>query len=166
LATFASAVSVIYGRRFADVAPEVAAAGTLTCAAVVLVPLCLLVEAPWHTAPSVASLTALGTNAVVATAFGFVIYFRLICTIGSMGTASAGYLKPGVGVLIGCTLMGEPLTWTLAIGLLAILFGVAAINGKSSVPLLLDAIRRASDRFRRRARPRSLAVAGNGTERR
>src|SRR2546425_1848643 len=143
LATFASAVSVIYGRRFADVAPEVAAAGMLTCAAVVLVPLCLLVEAPWHTAPSVASLTALGANAVVATAFGFAIYFRLIRTIGSMGTASAGYLKPGVGVLIGCTLMGEPLTWTLAIGLLAILVGVAAINGKASVPLLLDAIKRA-----------------------
>ncbi len=166
LATFSSAVSVIYGRRFADVAPEVAAAGMLTCAAVVLVPLCVLTEAPWHSAPSAASLTALGANAVVATAFGFVIYFRLIRTIGSMGTASAGYLKPGVGVLIGCTLMGEPLTWTLAIGLLAILFGVAAINGKASVPLLLDAIKRASNRFRRRAPSGSLVVAGNGTERR
>ncbi len=164
LATFSSAVSVIYGRRFADVAPEVAAAGMLTCAAIVLVPLCLLVEAPWHAAPSVASLTALGANAVVATAFGFVIYFRLIRTIGSMGTASIGYLKPAVGVLIGCALLGEPLTWTLAVGLLAILFGVAAINGKVSVPLLLDAIKRGKDRLRRRAGP--LAVAGNGTERR
>jgi drug/metabolite transporter (DMT)-like permease len=166
LATFASAVSVIYGRRFADVAPEVVAAGMLTCAAVMLVPLCLLLEAPWHTAPSAASLTALAANAVVATAFGFVIYFRLIRTIGSMGTASIGYLKPGVGVLIGCALMGEPLTRTMAIGLLAILFGVAAINGKASVPLLLNAFKRASDRLRRRASSGSLAVAGNRPERR
>jgi drug/metabolite transporter (DMT)-like permease len=134
LASFSSAVSVIYGRRFAEVAPEIAAAGMLTSAAVVLVPLCLLVEAPWHTAPSIASLTALLINAVVATAIGFVVYFRLIHTIGSMGTASAGYLRPGVGVLIGCALMGESLTWTLALGLLAILFGVAAINENVSVP--------------------------------
>ena len=45
-----------------------------------------------------------------------------------MGTASVGYLKLAVGVLIGCTLMGKSLTWTAAIGLLAILLGVAAIN--------------------------------------
>lgn len=144
LATFSSAVSVIHGRRFADVAPEVVGAGMLTCAAVVLVPLCFLVEAPWRATPSFASLAALFVNAVVATAFGFVVYFRLIRTIGSMGTASVGYLKPGVGVLIGCALMGESLTWMLAFGLLAILFGVAAINGNVSVP-------------------RSLEVAGKGT---
>jgi drug/metabolite transporter (DMT)-like permease len=67
-------------------------------------------------------------NAFVATALGFVVYFRLIRTIGSIGTASVGYLKLAVGVLIGCTLMGESLTWAAAIGLLLILLGVAAIN--------------------------------------
>jgi hypothetical protein len=34
----------------------------------------------------------------------------------------------GVGVLIGCTLMEEALSWSAAIGFLAILVGVAAIN--------------------------------------
>jgi drug/metabolite transporter (DMT)-like permease len=58
LATLSSAVSAIYGRRFVAVAPEIAAAGTLTAAAVVLVPLCLLVEAPLNSAPSAASLVA------------------------------------------------------------------------------------------------------------
>jgi drug/metabolite transporter (DMT)-like permease len=138
LASFSSAVSVIHGRRFAEVTPEVAAAGMLTCAAVVLVPLCFLVDAPWHTAPSFASLAALMVNAVVSTAIGFVVYFRLIHTIGSMGTASVGYLKPGVGVLIGCALMGETVTWTLALGLLAILCGVAAINENVSVSRSLE----------------------------
>ena len=140
LATFSSAVSVIHGRRFAGTDPEVVAAGMLTCAAIVLVPMCLLVEAPWNIAPSAASLVALGSNAVVATAFGFVIYFRLIRTIGSMSTASVGYLKPAVGVLIGCALMGESLTWMLVLGLLAILFGVAAINENVSVLRLLGIV--------------------------
>ncbi len=134
LATVASAVSVIHGRRFADVAPEITAAGTLTSAALVLVPLCFIVEVPLQSVPSAASVAALFVNAIVATAFGFVVYFRLIRTIGSMGTASVGYLKLAVGVLIGCTLMREALTWTAAAGFLAILLGVAAINqGQSSM---------------------------------
>jgi drug/metabolite transporter (DMT)-like permease len=94
--------------------------------------LCFVVEAPFQSAPSAASIAALLLNAFVATAFGFVVYFRLIRTIGSMSTASVGYLKLAVGVLIGCTLMGESLTWTTAMGLLAILVGVVAINQRQS----------------------------------
>jgi len=128
VATMSSAVSAIYGRRFAAVAPQVTAAGALTWAAVVLVPLCFLLEAPLQSAPSAVSVAALLVNALAATALGFVVYFRLIRTIGSMGTASVSYLKPAAGVLIGCTLLGESLSWTAGIGLVAILIGVAAIN--------------------------------------
>jgi drug/metabolite transporter (DMT)-like permease len=129
VATFSSAFSVIYGRRLSGVAPEVVAAGMLTCAAFVMVPLCLVTEAPWQIVPSMKSLLALIINAVIATALGFAVYFRLIGTIGSVGTASVGYLKPAFGVLIGCMLMGESLSWTLTLGLAIILFGVAVING-------------------------------------
>ena len=158
IATFSSAVSVIHGRRFVGAAPETVAAGTLTCAAVVLIPISLLVEAPWHIVPSLRSLAALSANAVIATAFGFVLYFRLIRTIGSMSTASTAYLKPAVSVLIGCLLLGEPFTWILAIGLLAVLFGVAAINDGMSVPLLLNGL----NHLRRRTPVRLLGVAANG----
>jgi drug/metabolite transporter (DMT)-like permease len=133
-ATFSSALSAIYGRRFADIAPEITAAGTLTSAALVLVPLCLLLETPLSAAPSAASLVALTVNGVIATALGFVLYFRLIQTLGSMGVASVGYLKPGFGVLIACTLMGEMVTWTMAGGLIAILIGVVTLNQRTSTP--------------------------------
>jgi drug/metabolite transporter (DMT)-like permease len=132
LATVSIAVGALYGRRFADVAPEVTAAAMLTWAALVLVPLCFLVEAPLSAVPSAASMTALAANAVFGTALAFTLYFRLIRTIGSMGVASVGYLKPAIGVLIGCALMGEPLTWTLALGLAAVIAGVAAINSIGS----------------------------------
>jgi drug/metabolite transporter (DMT)-like permease len=162
LATFSSAISVIHGRRFADLAPETTAAGMLTCAAIMVVPVAVLVETPWHIAPSIASLTALGLNGVVATAFGFVIYFRLIRTIGSMNTASASYLKPGIGVLIGCTLLGEPLTWNLGGGLFAILLAVAVINEKTSICFLSNAIRSARDRLQRREP--SMKITENGAQ--
>jgi drug/metabolite transporter (DMT)-like permease len=133
VATMSSAFSVIYGRHFDSTAPEVVAAGMLTSAAILLLPLGLLVETPWQTSPSAASVAALMLNAIVATAFGFVVYFRLIRTIGSIGTASTSYVKPAIGVLIGCGLLGEPLTWTMVGGLLAILVGVATINAEAPI---------------------------------
>ena len=132
LATFSSAVAVIHGRRFAPIAPEVAAAGTLTWAAVVMTPLCFLFESPLSSKPVTSAFVALVLNAIAATAIGFVIYFRLIRTVGSMSTASVGYLKPAVGMLIGCTFMGEPLTWTAIVGLAAILLGVGIIHQTDS----------------------------------
>jgi drug/metabolite transporter (DMT)-like permease len=128
LATVSSAVAAIQGRRFNDVPPELAAAGTLTCGALVLVPLCFVVDAPLHFTPSAGSIVALLVNAIFATALRSVIYFRLLRTIGSVGTTSVSYLKPAIAVLIGFTLMGEALTWTAMLGVLALLVGVAVIN--------------------------------------
>lgn len=83
-----------------------------------------------------ASVVAMLVNAVVATAFGFVVYFRLIRTIGSLGTASVGYLRPAIGVLIGCLLMHETVSWTQLAGLGAILSSVAFIHQLDSGWLL------------------------------
>jgi drug/metabolite transporter (DMT)-like permease len=129
VATISSAFSVIHGRRFESLAPELAAAGMLTAAAIILVPFSLIVEAPWQISPSTPSMIALLINAIVATALGFAIYFRLIRTVGSIATASVGYLKPAVGVLLGWLIFGESLTLAMALGLLAILLGVAIITG-------------------------------------
>jgi drug/metabolite transporter (DMT)-like permease len=128
LATISSAVAALHGRHFAALPPEVTATGTLTFAAVILVPFSLIFETPLQLTPSAASVAALVVNAIVATALGFVLYFRLIRAIGSMTTASVGYLKPAVGALTGCFLLGETLTWGSVIGLLLILLGVAGIG--------------------------------------
>jgi drug/metabolite transporter (DMT)-like permease len=92
-----------------------------------------MAERPLTVTPSLSSLAALGVSACVSTALAFVIYFRLIRTIGSMGTASVGYLKPAVGVLVGCTLLGESFNLHVSLGLAAILVGVAAMNHKNVV---------------------------------
>jgi drug/metabolite transporter (DMT)-like permease len=131
LASICSAFGVIQGRRFDKVPPEVVAAGMLTSAAIVLLPFSLLLERPWEVSPSAPAVIALLINAVIATALGFAIYFRLIRTVGSMATASVGYLKPAVGVLLGSLVFGEPFTLVMAIGLFAILLGVAIIGGKA-----------------------------------
>lgn len=135
-ATCSSAIGVIYGRRLREITPEFAAATTLTSAAIALVPLSFWLEAPLRTSPSWNSIYALAANAIVATALGFVVYFRLLRTIGSVGTASVGYLKPAVGVLIGWALMTEDVNWKTAAGLAAIVIGVAFINKTETSKLL------------------------------
>ena len=129
-ATLSSAIGAIHARRFTSIAPEVVAAGTLTFATFLLIPLSFVFESPISSTPSTAALAAMATNGIISTAFGFVIYFRLIRTLGSIGTTSVGYLRPAIGVLIGCFLLGEPLTWSMSTGLVVILIGVAAINWK------------------------------------
>lgn len=129
VATLSSAVAAMYGRRFGGLPPEVVAAGTLASGAMVLVPLSFLLEAPLLLSPSTASLLALSANGLVATAAGFVIYFRLIQTLGSIGAASVSYLKPAFGLLIGIAVMGEMITWPVGLGLAAILAGVTFTNG-------------------------------------
>lgn len=130
--TLSSAVSVILGRRFSTVAPEVTAASALTCAATLLIPLAFLYESPISVTPSPQALVALAINGIFATALGFVLYFRLIASLGSVEVASVGYLKPCFGVMIGWVILGEPVTWTIVVGLLAILSGVAAMNRSPS----------------------------------
>jgi drug/metabolite transporter (DMT)-like permease len=131
LATVCYALAVIYGRRFSDLPPEVTTAGTMGCAAICLVPAGLLVEKPLSLHPTWPSMAALAALAVFCTAGGHTIFFRLVNTIGSMGTSSVGYLRVGVAVLLGVVLLGEPLTWTVCAGLATVVVGVAAMHGST-----------------------------------
>jgi drug/metabolite transporter (DMT)-like permease len=58
----------------------------------------------------------------------FVIYFRLIHTLGSVGTTAQAYLRAPIGIAIGAYFLGESLSGAAWIGLLFILAGVAAMT--------------------------------------
>jgi drug/metabolite transporter (DMT)-like permease len=104
------------------------AAGSLLCGAAILVPLSLVIDRPWTLAPSASSILALLGLAVFSTALAFVIYFRLIQTLGPVGTTSQAYLRVPIGVAIGVLFLGESLTPTAWIGLGCVVVGVAAMT--------------------------------------
>ena len=56
------------------------------------------------------------------------IYFRLIQTLGSIGTTAQAYLRVPIGVALGVLLLGESLTSTAWIGLVCVVAGVAAMT--------------------------------------
>jgi drug/metabolite transporter (DMT)-like permease len=93
-----------------------------------LLPVSAVVERPWMLTPSGASLLALSGLAVFSTAIAFVIYFRLIQTLGSVGTTAQAYLRVPIGVALSVLLLGESLSPTAWIGLGCVVIGVAAMT--------------------------------------
>lgn len=127
-ATICYAGGAIFSRGFKDLDPMAPAAGSLLSGAAILVPISLVVDRPWTLAPSMSSILALLALAAFSTALAFVIYFRLIMTLGSVGTTAQAYLRVPIGVALGVVFLGEHLTSTAWIGLGCVVIGVAAMT--------------------------------------
>lgn len=127
-ATICYAGAAIYGRSFQGLSPLVPAAGSLIAGAIVLIPISLIVDRPWALQPSFNSTAALLMLSVFSTAIAFVIYFRLVQTLGSVGTTSQAYLRVPIGVAIGAIFLGESLPPTIWMGLGCVVIGVAAMT--------------------------------------
>lgn len=127
-ATLCYAGAAIFGRGFSGSDPMVPAAGSMLCGAAVLLPASLLVDRPWTLAPSATSLLALAGLSVFCTALAFVLYFRLVRTLGAVGTTAQAYLRVPIGVALGMLFLGErpgPAAWA---GLACVVAGVLAMT--------------------------------------
>ena len=127
-ATICYAGAAIFGKQFKGLDPIMPAAGSMICGAAVLIPVSLVTEQPWTLTPSLDSILALLGLSVFSTALAFVIYFRLVQTLGSVGTTAQAYLRVPIGVAIGVLILGESLTSTAWIGLVCVIAGVAAMT--------------------------------------
>lgn len=126
--SFSYAIAAIIGRRFDKLSPLVPAAGSTLMSAVILIPLALAIDRPWTLRPSAASMMAVAGMVVFSTGIAFIIYFKLIATIGSVATTSQAYLRIIVGVGIGVAFLGEKLTASLVIGVILVVAGVVAMT--------------------------------------
>jgi drug/metabolite transporter (DMT)-like permease len=128
LAAICYAGAAIFGRGFKDLDPMAPAAGSLLAGAAILIPVSLVVDRPWTLEPSMNSVLALLGLAVFSTAMALVIYFRLIQTLGSVGTTAQAYLRVPIGVALGVLFLGERPSATAWIGLACVVIGVAAMT--------------------------------------
>jgi drug/metabolite transporter (DMT)-like permease len=73
-------------------------------------------------------LDVLGSVAVLGifgTGLAYVLNYRLIAEEGATATSTVAYLLPVVSVLLGASLLGEPVTVHVVLGMLLVLAGVA-----------------------------------------
>jgi drug/metabolite transporter (DMT)-like permease len=128
LATIAYACAALFGRNFKGMDPLLPAVGSMLAGAAMLLPVAIAVDRPWTLSPSQDSVLALLALAAFSTAMAFAIYFRLIHTLGAVGTTAVAYLRVPIGVAIGILFLGESLSPTIWAGLALVVVGVAAMT--------------------------------------
>jgi drug/metabolite transporter (DMT)-like permease len=96
-----------------------------------MLPVSLLVDHPWeHAFPPLAAWGAIAALALFCTAFGYVLYFRLIDRAGATNALLVTLLVPPTAILLGGLFLGETLAPQDFLGLALIAAGLAAIDGR------------------------------------
>ena len=124
------AFAVIYARRLKEIPSLVSATGQLTGAALLTLPLSLVIETPWQLSVSWLSLGALVCLSLLGTALAYILYYYLLARIGATNVSLVTYLIPITGVFGGALLLGERLHWSAFLALTLILGGIAGVNGR------------------------------------
>ena len=132
-ASLSYALAAVWARRFRrmGVSPLSVTTGQLTAGALLMLPVSMLVDRPWtHTMPPISALGAITALALLCTAFGYVLYFRLIETSGATNALLVTLLVPPVAIFLGAVFLHEALAPQDFIGLALIALGLAAIDGR------------------------------------
>ncbi|MCE0504850.1 DMT family transporter [Roseivivax sp. GX 12232] len=129
--TLSYALAGVWGRRhLSNLRPEVAAALMLTGASALILPLMLAVEGlpPLQLAPI--TLTAVLYYAVIATAFAYLLYYRILAMAGASNLMLVTLMIPPIAIALGALVRGEtlpPNAWA-GFGLLAL--GLLVLDGR------------------------------------
>ena len=132
-ASLSYALAAVWARRFRrqGISPLSVTTGQLTAGALVMLPVSMLVDRPWtHAFPPLTAWGAIIALALLCTAFGYVLYFRLIETSGATNALLVTLLVPPVAILLGALFLSETLAPQDFIGLALIALGLAAIDGR------------------------------------
>jgi drug/metabolite transporter (DMT)-like permease len=128
LATISFACATIFGLRLSDYDPMVVAAGSLLFGGLVLLPLSLVVDHPWALHPTPQALVAVVTMGIFSSALGLMLFYMCLSRLGTLTTNAQGYLRIPIGVGLSVVLLGEAVPPNLALGLVLVMAGVAAMT--------------------------------------
>ena len=132
-ASLSYALAAVWARRFRrqGISPMSVTTGQLTAGALIMLPISMLIDRPWTYAfPPLSAWGAIIALALLCTAFGYVLYFRLIATSGATNALLVTLLVPPVAILLGALFLNETLAPQDFIGLGLIALGLAAIDGR------------------------------------
>ncbi|WP_284310068.1 DMT family transporter [Labrys miyagiensis] len=132
-AAISYAFAAIFGRRFRrmGMAPMVTATGQVSASALMLLPVCLLIDRPWTLAmPGLPVWAAIVGMAALSTALGYMLYFRILASAGATNLALVTFLIPVSAIMLGALVLGETLQPKHFAGMALIGLALAAIDGR------------------------------------
>jgi len=127
VATCSYVIATIYAKRnLAGVpAPTLALGQQLGAAVLLAVPAAIRVPQAQPTTTAVLALAAL---VVFCTVIAYLLYFRLVASIGPTKLSTVTYIIPVFGMAWGALFLGEPVTRGMIAGLALILVSVVLVN--------------------------------------
>ncbi len=127
------AFSAVFGRRFRTlgIPPMQIATGQVTAAALLLLPLVVLIDRSLQLAPpGLPSLLAVLGLALISTAFAYVLYFRILASAGATNLSLVTMLVPPTAICLGILFLDEVLAPHHLAGLALITAGLLVIDGR------------------------------------
>jgi len=119
-----------YGKRFRGLPAPVTATGQLTASSLMMLPVMLIADQPWTLAfPSMTVIGAILALALLSTALGYLIYFRILAIAGATYTSLVTLLVPPSAILLGAIFLHERLDMAEAAGMALIGLGLLVLNG-------------------------------------
>ncbi|MAO93144.1 MAG: EamA family transporter [Polycyclovorans sp.] len=128
-ASLSYALAALYARRFNTQPAVLTAACSMSFAALIILPVSVVVDHPMTLAPTLHAVASVITLGVFSTAIAMAIYFRLIRTLGPLIVTTGSYMRAAFSVLLGVVLLQEEASATLILGLIMIFAAVAVISG-------------------------------------
>ena len=130
--TVAYAVAGVWARKnLVGMPPQLAAAGMLTGATVIMLPLVYFVEGlpTFDLLPR--TLVAIGYYAVIATAAAYLLYYRVLAMAGSGNLMLVTLLVAPVAITLGAVVLGEKLSANALIGFVILAVGLIILDGRA-----------------------------------
>jgi len=123
-ATLSYGFANVYGKRFSSTSPAASAAGMLLAGAALLLPIAAFNDWPLKQLPSTQSILALFALAAFSTACAFVVWFKLIHSVGPNNTVLVTFLIPPIALMLGVLFLAESPDKSDLAGLVLIALGL------------------------------------------
>ncbi|MBT0956786.1 DMT family transporter [Alphaproteobacteria bacterium KMM 3653] len=129
--TLSYAFAGVWARRFMQGLPPVmAAAGMLTCSALMIGAATLLREGEIALPATLTGAAATGYFAVCATALAYLLYYRILAVAGSGNTMLVTLVIPPVAIVLGALVLNEALAPTAYLGFALLAAGLLVLDGR------------------------------------
>jgi len=123
-----------YAKRFRGLPAPVTATGQLTASSTMMLPVMLIADRPWTLAfPSPTAAAAILALALLSTALGYLLYFRIIAVSGATYASLVTLLVPPSAILLGAIFLGERLGFGELTGMALIGLGLLVLNGMLTI---------------------------------
>lgn len=128
--------AAIFGKRFKHIPAVVNSAGMLLCSSIIMLPLVIIIDAPWSLRPSLEAVSALLGIAVISTVAAYLLYFHLLSAAGATNVLLVTFLIPVSALLLGVGVLGEVIKFFEYAGMGCIFLGLIIIDGRALKLLL------------------------------